>query len=216
MSQKPKAVKRPRQQTALVIAGEDGNDRQVLCELIRESCPRLTANLLEIRDPVRLKTATGPNLTIRVRTLVNKARARAIRDDAVLAGILVHEDLDAAAAGSYAAVRAAISGELARQSDCATALALAAWETEAWLLLFPAAFTELHKGWKVPAALCGKDTGRLSNPKELLQSKIGAPKYRESDAPALIRSARKLGLVGKPAGSNTSYADFVADLAQWA
>jgi hypothetical protein len=206
----------------LVIAGEDSNDRRVVTHLIEEFCPRFAGHVLEIRDPVRLKSATGPTLTRRVQTLVNKAKARALREDAVLAGLVVHEDLDAVADTSYERVRSAIADQLTRQSPCDAALALAAWETESWLLLFPEAFPRLHSGWRLPESLRGRDTGRLNEPKELLRRRLGAPAYRESDGPSIMAEARAAGLLrkaaktGSPSGTNSSYQDFLRELDQWA
>lgn len=69
----------------------------------------------------------------------------------------------------------------------------------------------------MPAALHGKDTGKLTNPKELLRDKLAAPQYRESDSFDVIAAARKLSLLWMgPTGSNHSYAEFVDDLGQWA
>ncbi|NYI03496.1 hypothetical protein [Allostreptomyces psammosilenae] len=200
-----------------MVAGEDANDRKIVTHLVQEFCPSLGAKVVEIRDDVRLKSATGANLTQRIQTLVRKAKARALREGAGLAGIVVHEDLDGVTDETYDRVRRAISAELAKHSPCGTALALAAWESEAWLLLFPAAFPAVRPGWRLPVQLHRRDTGQLTDPKELLQTKLPAPRYRESDGPDLIAAARKHGLLrAGPVGLNRSYAEFVGELKQWA
>lgn len=196
----------------IVIAGEDANDRKALEVLVREHRPTLKSELVHINDPVRIKTATGTNLTKRIRTVVNKARGRAVRDGARLSGIIVHEDLDAPTGPNYAAVRRRIAGALAEHSPCGSVLALAAEETEAWLLLFPDAFPRVHRGWRIPSQLRGKNTGTVKDPKELLQKRLGSPVYRESEGPGIMREAHRAGLLDRPVGTNQSYTDFVADL----
>ncbi|TDC27179.1 hypothetical protein E1265_02330 [Streptomyces sp. 8K308] len=196
----------------MVIAGEDSNDCRALEILIRELQPSLKSKLVRISDPVRLKTATEGNLSQRIRTIVNKAKARAARDRARLSGIILHEDLDAPTGPHYSAVRSRLADALAKHSPCGTALALAAEETEAWLLLFPDAFPHVHPGWSVPAQLRGKDTGTIKGPKELLKKKLGTPIYRESEGPDIMLAAQQSGLLVSPVGTNQSYLDFVADL----
>lgn len=212
LSSKGKGAKASSDTSVIVIAGEDSNDRKALDVLVRELRPTLSSRLVHISDPVRLKTATGDNLTQRIRTVVNKAKGRAARDRAQLAGIVVHEDLDASTGPAYAAVRHRIAAALARHSPCGTALALAAEETEAWLLLFPDAFPRVHPGWSVPAQLRGRNTGTVKDPKELLQKRLGSPVYRESEGPDIMGAARDAGLIGSPVGTNQSYSDFVTDL----
>lgn len=202
----------PSGRSVIVIAGEDSNDRKALEVLVRELRPTPNSKLVHISDPVRLKTATGDNLTQRIRTVVNKAKGRAARDRAALAGLVVHEDLDAPTGPAYTTVRRRIAAALARHSPCGTALALAAEETEAWLLLFPDAFPRVHPGWSVPAQLRGKNTGTVKAPKEQLQKRLGSPVYRESEGPDIMRAAQEAGLIGDPVGTNQSYTDFVADL----
>ncbi|WP_432744443.1 hypothetical protein H7827_10590 [Streptomyces sp. JH002] len=202
--------------SVIVLAGEDSNDRKVVRELISELCPGLGSKLIEIRDSVRLKAATPGKLDERVRVLVGKAKAGAARERAALSGIVVHEDLDAVTGTEYAVTRQRLRTAFERQAPCPSAVALAAWETEAWLLLFPEAFAAVRAGWKVPTSLIGRDTGKLRNPKEELHRRLGSPRYRESDAVEIMRAARQQGLMRKPiTGSNGSYEDFVADLKPW-
>lgn len=206
------------QRSVIVVAGEHTNDRTVVARLIRELCPGLPSEIAEIRDDVRLKQATGANLTARVRTLVRKANAKATSRQAELAGLVVHEDLDGVTDGRYATVRRTLAEALSSSSPCPTALALAAWETEAWLLLFPDAFPRVHPGWRLPAALTGRDTGMIASPKEALQRRLGTPRFREDDGVRVISAACELGLVaeaGRIRGGNRSYRDFVAELDQW-
>ncbi|MGW1651505.1 hypothetical protein [Streptomyces atratus] len=207
----------PRQgRGVIVLAGEDANDCDILAPIIRQHHPNLgTAKIVRINDPVRLKKKTGRDLATAVSTLVGKAKGKALQQRGPLVGLVVHEDLDGFTDTRYTTVRRALSDELARQSPCDSALALAAWESEAWLLLFPAAFPGVRPRWKVPAQLRGNDTGMLKDPKETLKNKLGAPTFRESDGPLIAKAAYEQGLLSTPKGKNRSYDDFVADLTKW-
>jgi hypothetical protein len=201
-----------------VLAGEDQNDCRILAELIRAHRPDLseTAKLVRINDPVRLRRKSGAELAAAVRTLAGKARAKALREHADLLGFVVHEDLDGYADAGYDRIRKALADELVRQCPgFRTALALAAWESESWLLLFPDAFPHVRPRWKVPAKLLDKDTGRIRDAKEELKRGLGLPVFRESDGPAVAREALARRLIPSPRGSNRSYDDFVGDLTSW-
>jgi hypothetical protein len=198
-----------------VLAGEDQNDCEILAALIRAHRPDVcdVAKLVRINDPVRLRKKSGADLSAAVKALVGKARAKALQQRAALHGIVVHEDFDSFTGARYSGVRTSVSAELTRQSSpCDAVFALAAWESEAWILLFPDAFTRVHPRWKVPSSLSDKDTGRIEGPKEKLKHGLGTPMFRESDGPRVARAAYEHGLVGNPKGSNRSYDDFVADL----
>ncbi|WP_233580542.1 hypothetical protein [Streptomyces triticirhizae] len=117
---------------------------------------------------------------------------------------------------AYDSVRRAVSSVLARESDGAeTVYALAAAESEAWLLLFPDAFPLHRPSWRIPRQLQGKDTGRRKNPKEELGSVLANPSFRESDGPEILARGLANGLLDKPNGSNRSYSEFVGDLTRW-
>ncbi|WP_327190856.1 hypothetical protein [Streptomyces xinghaiensis] len=207
----------PQERGVIVLAGEDSNDCRIVAEIVRQHHPELgNARLVEISDKARLKTATGPELTARIRTIVGKARGRALRAKGPLVGLVIHEDLDGCTDAEYTRIRANVAGALSRESPCNSALALAAWESEAWLLLFPDAFPAVRPKWKVPAQLRGRDTGTLRSPKEELKRRLGSPAFRESDGPKVAEQARSLGLLASdPTGTNRSYKDFVQEVGQW-
>jgi hypothetical protein len=94
--------------------------------------------------------------------------------------------------------------------------ALAAWETEAWLFLFPDVLDGYADGWEVPSQLRGRDTGRFEDPKELLRRKVSTARrpYREDDAPGIVRRAMAQGLAHRGSGRNGSYRDFLDDIEQ--
>jgi hypothetical protein len=204
----------------IVLAGEDQNDCEIMAALIRAHRPDLgaAAKLVRINDPVRLRKKSGPDLTAAVKALTGKARAKALQQKAQLIGFVVHEDVDGFTDRDYRKVRTAVTEEFGRQCDGLhhTALALAAWESEGWLLLFPDAFPHVRPRWKVPSRLRGKDTGRIKDPKEALKGRLGSPLFRESDGPLVARKALENGLISAPEGRNDSYTDFVEDLKDWA
>ncbi|WCN04287.1 hypothetical protein [Streptomyces sp. M92] len=209
---------RAQERGVIVLAGEDQNDCEILAALIRAHQPDVdaTAKLVRINDPVRLRKKTGPDLAAAVKALAGKARAKARQQRAELLGFVVHEDLDGYTDAQYDQVRKTLADEFTRQcQEFRTALALAAWESEGWLLLFPDAFPYVRPRWKVPGRLLDRDTGRLKDAKEELKRGLGSPVFRESDGPAVAREALKHRLIPSPRGSNRSYEDFVDELTAW-
>lgn len=208
------------QDRVIVFAGEDRNDCAIMADLVRAHRPDLSAaaKLVRINDPVRLRRKSGPDLTEAVRVLAGKARAKAFQQRAKLLGLVVHEDLDGFTDQDYRRIRTTVKDALGRECNGIhhTALALAAWESEGWLLLFPDAFPRVRSRWKVPAQLRGRDFGRIREPKEELKRRLGSPPFRESDGPAVARIARENDLISAPEGRNDSYTDFIKDLKGWA
>lgn len=197
----------------VVVAGEDANDRRVLRLLMEAQCPGMKGRVVEISDSVRLHLATGANLEKRVETLARKARARAARERTELACIFIHEDLDAPTGAAYetarSRVQSAVEAEFGRGH-----YALAAAEVEAWLLLFPDALQTFVPSWSVPAAVRGRDTGAISDPKRVLRTKLSSAgrRYSESDAPHIVDVAIRRGFIQSPIGSNRSWTSFLADV----
>lgn len=203
----------------IVLAGEDDNDRRIVAEILRFHIGS-DVRMVPINDSVRLKGATSAaTRSERIRTLVRKAKGRALLAKSELAGLVVHEDLDGVTDDAYTALRTSIADELRDRSPCKTALALAAFESEAWLLLFPDAFSLVQSRWKLPSRVThgarGRDTGLLTNPKELLRSALTTPVFRESDGPKVAEAARTHGLMPGPHGTNRSSTDFVTELDAW-
>ncbi|MEU1037606.1 hypothetical protein ACFYP4_01495 [Streptomyces sp. NPDC005551] len=200
----------------IVLAGEDANDCQIVAEIIKVHHPGLgSSKIVRINDPVRLKKKTGAALEENVRVLVGKAKGKALQQKGPLVGFAVHEDLDDYTGNRYQAVRKAVAAELHRQCPTDSLYALAAWESEGWLLLFPQAFPRVHPKWKIPTQLTGKDTGLIDNPKEKLRRALPSPAFRESDGPLIAKAASTHGLLTSPVGQNRSHADLLTDLRRW-
>jgi hypothetical protein len=113
----------------VVLAGENLNDCRIIAEIIKQHHPSLgDTRLTAINEMVCLKTTTGAELGTRIRTIINKARGRALRAKGPLIGLAIHEDLDSCTDAQYDRISANLDGALRRESPCDSALALAAWE----------------------------------------------------------------------------------------
>ncbi|WP_261576451.1 hypothetical protein [Frankia gtarii] len=197
----------------VVLAGEDASDRLSLRVLLEATCPDMRGRIVEIKDPVRLRTATETRLAERVRTLARKARARALLEDAELACVFIHEDLDRVDGVGYPEARERVQKALNKELRSAHYV-LAVAELEAWLLLFPDAITAFSSSWRVPAARRRKDTGRFADPKKVMKNEVSGPtrSYRESTAPDIFSKACDLKILDMPNGSNRSWQRFREDV----
>lgn len=197
-----RATKKP----VVVLAGEDRNDRQALRVLLEAFVPPMRGRIVEISDKVRLRQATGTTLGERVTVLRNKVTARAAREGADVACVFIHEDLDAIDSSDYDTVRKRVQEALDKNFRTAHYV-LAAWELEAWLLLFPRALESFNKSWKIPARYRNKDTGLLVDPKRVMMTEVTtqARRYRESDAPEILDRVVSLSDHLQPIGSNRSW-----------
>ncbi|MFE1873710.1 hypothetical protein ACFW9N_22940 [Streptomyces sp. NPDC059496] len=208
MSSKRKAVKGER--PIIVVAGEDDNDRQVLQHLIRSLHPGM--KIVNIKKKTILGQA-DKQLNPRVDELRRLAQVATV--GAKLAGIAVHVDLDLVNEAEYIKVRKRITTELSKAFSCPSALALAAFETEAWLMQFPRAFTNLNPGWNLHARYRGCDLTKVDDPKGKLMEHPWHPSYRVSDAPRIMEKAFEEGTLMEPDGRNASYRDFMNELSSW-
>lgn len=204
-----RALKKP----VVVLAGEDRNDRHSLRVLLEDLCPDTRGRIVEITDSVRLRGATGSNLSGRVSTLAQKANARARREGADIACVFVHEDLDVVDDDHYDVMRDRVQKAL----DVTFASAhyvLAVAEIEAWLLLFPDAITANVSSWKVPRKYRNSDTGLINGPKEVLIRECcpANRRYQERDAPEVFAKAVELGCLDQPRGTNRSWNQLRADI----
>ncbi|MFB7321637.1 hypothetical protein [Streptomyces sp. NPDC056190] len=203
----------------VVIAGEGQNDRDVLGHLVpalRYWPARKRPKIVKIAKPMRLNKARY-QLEPRVDELRRLALAQATKAQARLVGVVVHVDLDYVIDDKYEARRKQLTTALQQAFDCDTALALAADEMEAWLMLFPGAFPEVNPGWRLTGMDLKRDLGLIpGGAKERLKAQLKQPQYQARDAPEVMRLAVENDMVtGCQRNRNRSYADFVSELEQW-
>ncbi|MFG2250923.1 hypothetical protein [Spirillospora sp. NPDC048823] len=197
-----------------MLAGEDRKDRRCLRILLEALCEEMRGRLVEINEPVRLHKVPAERLSRRISDLAALARGRAAAEDAELACVFVHEDLDSTDGDDYPAIHRRVQEALRAELGSAQYV-LAVEEMEAWLLLFPDALSNLVASWKLPVKYRGKDTGRLADPKGVLMREVskGGRRYRESDAPTVLERAVALALHRDPIGTNRSWTRFGSDIA---
>ncbi|OKK22737.1 hypothetical protein AMK16_06665 [Streptomyces sp. CB00455] len=208
---RPKARAGKGKSPVIVVAGEGKNDRQVLRHLIAAVHPG--AKIVNVNKKTALSQA-DTSLSPRVAELRRLSQAASV--GAELAGVVVHVDLDAVDDAKYLRVRERISAELRKEFGCPSALALAAFEMEAWLMQFPSAFTKVNSRWILKARYKGCDLSRVDTPKEKLRDHGWNPPYDESFAPDIMEHvfASKDGHM-EPDGKNRSYEEFMAELRSW-
>lgn len=129
--------------------------------------------------------------------------------------MFVHEDFDATDGEEYPIIRERVQQALCKEAQHAH-YALAVWETESWLLLFPQSLQSFVSTWKVPNRHRGKDTGRINDPKKVLTNEVGnrSRRYREADAPGILEKAAALGHLTQPLGNNRSWTALRTDIEQ--
>ncbi|MGW0773978.1 hypothetical protein ACWD01_10100 [Streptomyces sp. NPDC002835] len=202
----------------IAVAGEGRYDREILRHLIPvvHAIPAARRpKMAQITRDMRLNKADN-QLAPRLQVLKQLAQGLAAKEQATLLGIVVHVDLDHVIDDNYTERRKRLAADLERTFDCETALALAADEIEAWLMLFPDAFPKVKPGWKLKDRDRQRDLGRILGTKEHLKTHLGHPMYRESDAPLVMKAAVDHNLVNScQAKRNQSYADFIEDLKRW-
>jgi hypothetical protein len=205
--------------SVIVIAGEGQNDRDVLKHLVPALGPwprTRRPKLVEIKTKMALSKAQN-QLVPRLDKLRLLANGLAQKAQAQLAGVVVHVDLDTVIDERYDERRRQLASGLRKTFGCDTALALAADEMEAWLMLFPDAFGKVRPGWRLSDQDRRRDLGAIAEgSKERLKAQLTQPPYRESDAPEVMKAAVAHHLLTTcDPGRNRSYADFAAELGQW-
>jgi len=207
-------LKQPRKPTALLVLGEHENDREVLCQLVRALRPDTSARLEKRREPVIVtKNRDQAKLKKQANSVAAQVRRDSVRFD--VKAILIHEDCDAIEPAHEALARTI---ERDHGTEAVPVIAATpAWETEAWLFLWPDA-ARLHvRGWARPGRK-GKRVGLIVNAKEEYRRAVrpadgrAARPYEESDAPRIVEKAREAGLIDKPDARSDSFEQFRARL----
>lgn len=207
-------MKRPRKPPALLVFGENDNDRELLCELVRALRPDTNARLEKRRDPVIVtKDRDQAKRKKQANTMALQIKRDDIRFD--VKAVLIHEDCDAVEPAHEALARQ-IEGDHASEAVPVIA-ATPAWETEAWLFLWPDAAPMHVKSWARPARK-GRRVGLIVNAKEEYRKSVRpagdktSRAYEESDAPKIVQKAREAGLIESPDAKSDSYDRFRARL----
>jgi len=171
----------------VLIFGEDENDCAVVRELILSVCPHLAPSILLRKEPIILARNAD-----RAKRIKNAEKVRAVvRAEQVrhrVACVFIHHDADKPDDESgLADDHRAMEDEYA--FEVGVHAVIPAWETEAWLCLFPKALASFRESWaavKWPAP-------RAPHTKEALKratAKTARP-YSEADAPGIARRARE-------------------------
>ncbi|WP_328536213.1 hypothetical protein [Streptomyces sp. NBC_00344] len=211
MSSKARPSKGKGNRPVIVVAGESDYDRQVLRHLIQSVHPK--TRIANIRKKVVL-TEADKHLRPRVDEIRRLADTAAVGSE--LTGIVVHVDLDAVDDARYTKVRERIASELSNTFPCPSALALAAFETEAWLMQFPRAFSKFDSGWTLHNKYRGCDLTKVDDPKRRLTEHGWKTSYLVSHAPKIMENAfEEDGTLMKPDGKNRSFQEFMDELSAW-
>lgn len=198
----------PRVVTPVVLVfGEDDHDREVLKILVaalRPDAPRVEKRrkpLVLMKD--RRAAQQRKNGQQIAQQIVRDRKRFDVR------GVVAHQDCDALEP-AHEALSEVIEKELADTGVAAVA-ATPAWETEAWLFLWPDAAPAVVKSWARPNAK-RRQLGLIPNAKEAYRKALGAQRkrpYEESDAPKIVAKACELGLVkSSPTGRSQSFDRF--------
>jgi hypothetical protein len=198
----------------VLIFGEDANDTKVIAELLVALFPELEGKTKPLRKPpILIKDAASRDVPDRVDVIIGLIDAEMTTADVIC--VFAHEDCDAVEPAHLALadkIESAFSS-CGRHVHAVTP----AWEMEAWLLLWPAAFSKYRPRWAPIDKYKGRDVGKIGNAKQELTHALRpsgkghtVPDYRESDAPEIARIVRESGWARSPAGRSDSYRRFMA------
>lgn len=202
----------------ILVFGEDENDTKTIAELLGALCPEAIGIILPFRrPPILFKDAATRDLPSRVEVIASLIEAERTQWDVIC--VFAHEDCDDFEP-AHDALGQKIESAFAEAGYQVHAVT-PAWETEAWLFLWPEAVAAHRAGWRSLDRFRGRDVGRIKDAKEELRRALrpigkgaGNPReYRESDAPAIAAKVREMGLADSPGGRSASYSRFVETVA---
>jgi len=201
---------------AIVIFGEDDNDRKAVKELILALHPNARGiKILMRRKPlVLMKGRTRERTRSNAQDIANIIRAERVRHDVKF--ILAHQDCD-----DVEPAHLRLSKEITDSMEKFGVKAVPvtpAFEMEAWWFLWPDAVIAFNSNWNRPS-MSGKHVGMVRDAKEALMRAVTkgnkraqSRPYRESDAPLIAEKVRELGIVNKKDASSDSFELFVKHL----
>jgi hypothetical protein len=195
----------------VLIFGEDETDTKSIRELVLGLRPDFSGKIKSMRQPPIYSRGTNSrDVRSRVRRIGHIVAAEQAVSDVVC--VLVHRDCDAVEP-AHQKHSAEIETEF--QAYGLTVVAVTpAWEFESWLFLWPDAVARYRPNWNSLHRFKGRHVGLISHAKEEFRRAVRAPgkqsrDYRESDAPAIARQARELGVVPAPQARSDSFRSFV-------
>ncbi|MFI7521361.1 hypothetical protein [Micromonospora globbae] len=207
------------QSKAVVILGEDDNDRKsisILLAALRRDISR--ADHAPLRKPMALVRNVPPSrLPKHADRVAVLLRAVAVRKP--IRCVLMHEDADD--------VEPAHEKLIAKIEDCYRSLpwpvhaVVPAWEIEAWWFLFPQAVQQTRSTWRSLGQYAGRDVGQIRNAKQELQRALrpsGAKptfqSYTEADSVLIAEKIVATGALSRPpAAKSRSWQTFVDTVA---
>lgn len=196
----------------ILIFGEDENDTKLLSELLVALRPEFQGLIKPFRrPPVLIKDAAARRIPDRVEAI--NALIAAEMTSAEVVCVFAHEDCD-----DFEPAHEALAEKIERafgEAGYHVHAVTPAWETEAWLFLWPDAVAAHRPSWASLDPYRGRDVGKIANAKETLRRALRPAgksnrvrDYRESDAPEVARIVRQLNLANTPGGHSASYDRF--------
>lgn len=207
------SVKKSTKPSRILIFGEDENDTKFLSELMVALCPELAGRTKPFRrPPILIKDADSRKVPSRVQAIVDLIEAE--RQTAEVLCVFAHEDCDDFGPAHEALAKKIEEGFAAAGHHVHAVTP--AWETEAWIFLWPEAVAAYRSKWASLDSYRGRDTGQIKDAKEALmrglrssgKNSSAVRDYRESDAPEIAKKVREMGLATSPKGKNASYDRF--------
>ena len=176
--------------------GESINDAKVVAEFLRPLLPK-GVNVKPMGQPlVLVKADTDREKKMRGADKISAAVDIMLMKKKVVL-VTIHRDCDRFEPHHIKAAEG-IESYFGRKISCPPVVAaVPAWETEAWLMLFPDALREYRKCWR-RLDLKGRHVGGIKNAKEFLRSALrpsgkssGCKDYQPMDAPGIAQIAVK-------------------------
>lgn len=199
----------------VLIFGESSYDCMAVAEIVRPFIsaeiilkPQKTPQVFMSKEVARGKTISNAERIARV------VAAQAVKDR--IKAVVVHKDCDACEP-AHKPLAVTIRQYMKSVGIVRCAPAVAAWETESWLMLFPEALAAYRPCWK-KLRLGKRKVGQIENSKEFLIRQLRSDlrkcrDYRESDAPGIGRKAREMNLIeSSRVGTAESLKEFIDDL----
>lgn len=189
-----------------LIFGEDDNDQEVIRLLVSKLRPD-GPKLEKRRKPlILMKSREAAKRRKNAQDIASQVARDSKRFD--VRAVFAHQDCDECEP-AHEELSRTIEEQLARVGIRGIA-ATPAWETEAWLFLWPDAAPKVVSSWSRPTCR-NFQVGLIQNAKEAYRKALGARskrEYEERDAPKIVAKACEMGLLEQPVGRSDSFSRF--------